>query len=169
MAAGSTYTPIATTSPSAASSIDFTSISGSYTDLVLVLSVSIGGSSGGTMYFQCGNGSVDTGTNYSLTTLGGDGSTASSTRSPNISAGLAMGYIGGVTASQPATVLLNFQNYSNTSTYKTVLSRGNSAGAVTDANVSLWRSTSAINTIKIYMSGSRTFTGTATLYGITAA
>jgi hypothetical protein len=169
MAAGSTYTRIANTSVSGASTIDFTSISGSYTDLVLVLSVTVSSPSGGTMYFQVGNGSLDTGTNYSLTTLGGNGSTASSTRSANISAGLAVGYIGGITASEITTVLLNFQNYSNTSGYKTVLSRGNTASSVVDANVSLWRSASAINTIRIYMSGTRTFTGTATLYGIAAA
>lgn len=165
MAAGSTYTKIAVATPSGASTIAFNSITGSYTDLILVLSVSVGGSSGGTMYFQTN----DTGSNYSFTTMGGDGSTASSSRGSSTNQGLVTGYIGGVTASQTATILMNFLNYSNTTTYKTILSRGNSSGSVVDASVSLWRSTGVIDTIYVYMSGSRTLTGTATLYGILAA
>jgi hypothetical protein len=166
MPAGSTYTPLATTSPSGASSIDFTSISGSYTDLVLVGSLSVGGTSGGTMKFQV-NG--DTGTNYSYTTIAGDGTTASSGRVSTTDYGLAIGLFGGVSNASPATLLMNFQNYSNATTFKTVLARGNSAGAVVDAQVSLWRSTSAITSIKIFMSGSRTLSGTCTLYGIASA
>jgi hypothetical protein len=62
-------------------------------------------------------------------------------------------------------------NYSNTTTYKTVLLRSNNASAITVATVGLWRSTSAINTIKIYADGAAVFSvgSTFTLYGIKAA
>ena len=165
MAAGSTYTPIATTSPSGASSIDFTSIAGTYTDLVLVFNATPSGASGGSLLFQV-NG--NTSTNYSTTALGGTGSAASSTRETSQSRGVALGLVGGLGVTEPSTAVMHFQNYSNATTYKTVLSRGASS-LVADANVILWRSTSAITSIKLYMSGSRTLTGTCTLYGIEAA
>ena len=74
-----TYEPIATTTlGSAQTSVTFSSISGAYTDLVLVINA---GNSGGTGYgiaLQCNN---DTGSNYSFTQLYGTGSAATSTRS----------------------------------------------------------------------------------------
>ena len=78
---------------------------------------------------------------------------------------------GGIYASGAVgTVIAQFQNYSNTTTYKTMLSRANAAGYV-QARVNLWRSTSAINTIKISGQSGMTFnTGcTFTLYGILSA
>jgi hypothetical protein len=60
-----------------------------------------------------------------------------------------------------------FQNYSNATTYKSILMRVGKATNGTDAMVGLWRSTSAINTIKLM--GSNALYGTLTLYGIKAA
>lgn len=163
----STYTPIATqTLGSAAASVTFSSISSAYTDLVLVVN---GNTSGDLdLQMQVGNGSVDTGTNYSVTFLYGTGSAAGSGRSANQSA---MG-LGGIynSGSGIGTNLVSIQNYSNTSTYKTVLSRSNSGGQV-NARVNLWRSTSAINIIKVLVeSAGNLNTGTTvTLYGIKAA
>ena len=76
MAAGSTYTPIATqTLSSGQSSITFSSISSAYTDLVLIAAIK--GTS--TIYRQLTvNG--DNGSNYSMTDLFGDGSSAGSGR-----------------------------------------------------------------------------------------
>ena len=64
-------------------------------------------------------------------------------------------------------------NYSNTTTNKTVLARGNNASDAsypgTEAFVGLWRSTAAINRID-FSSNSKTWNaGTFTLYGIKAA
>jgi hypothetical protein len=69
-------------------------------------------------------------------------------------------------------VLLQFMNYSNATTYKTVLSRSNvAASASVSANVGLWRNTAAITSIKLYVYPSYNFVAgsTFTLYGIKAA
>jgi hypothetical protein len=164
MAAGSTYTPLATqTLGSAAASVTFSSISGSYTDLVLVIN---GGNSIGTNLSLQFNS--DTGSNYSSTRLQGNGSTASSTR---YSSQVEM--IGPqVSTSNDNVIIANIMNYSNATTYKSVLMRGNDASGVVNAYVGLWRSTAAITSVKIitYTNSYTINSGsTLTLYGIVAA
>jgi hypothetical protein len=166
MPAGSTYTPIATSSPSGTATVDFTSISGSYTDLVLVMSGSM--ASAANMFIRVGNGSLDTGSNYSITSLVGTGSSAVSQRQSSqaqyqVTDGLFFN------TSEQCNILVSFQNYSNTTTNKTWLSRANSAGIGVSAAVGLWRSTSAINTIRLYGSQNFQSGSVVTLYGIAAA
>jgi hypothetical protein len=169
MAAGATYEPIATTTlGSAAASYTFSSITGTYTDLVLV--ASLNGSSGTAIKVQF-NG--DTATNYSLTRLVGTGISATSSRQTS-STSIIYGYNGiPTTANEFAAVIMNIQNYANTTTYKTMLSRfnnANSGSGSTDAIVGLWRSTSAINAIKVEANAGTFSTGsTFTLYGILSA
>jgi hypothetical protein len=162
-----TYEPIATyTMPSAASSYTFTSVSSAYTDIVLIGNLAAGSTN---FDIQVGNGSADTGTNYSSTRIYGNGSAAGSDRQTSNATGM----LGNV--SNSATVLTNFivsfQNYKNTSTYKTVLARFNDSNAITFGIVGMWRSTSAINTIKIYSTNASNIPAgsTFTLYGILAA
>ena len=167
MAAGSTYTPIATTTlGSATASYTFTSISASYTDVVLVATLEANGTN---FDIQVGNGSADTGTNYSSTRIYGNGTSALSDRQTNNSTGVT-----GNNASSsavPVNFIAHFQNYANTTTNKTVLTRFNRSDGLAMAVVGLWRSTSAINTIKIYSTNSSTLAigSTFTLYGIAAA
>ena len=171
MAAGSTYTPIATTTlSSATSNITFSSISGSYTDIILVCQFS-GASSGQSPYLQINS---DTGTNYSGTLLTGNGTAAASNRYSSDTQ-ISDNSKGISTTAGANIITWHFQNYSNTTTYKTVLFRttamdGASYQGVT-GGVGLWRSTSAITSIKFYLSGSVNLASgtTATLYGITAA
>jgi hypothetical protein len=61
-------------------------------------------------------------------------------------------------------------NYSNTTTYKTSIARYGTAGSLTLAQATLWRSTAAITSLTIVVLGS-TFTAGSTfnLYGIAAA
>lgn len=162
----STYTPIATTTlGSANNSVTFSSISGSYTDLVLIYS--------GTTTISNRNLAIqfnsDTATNYSETELYGNGTTAGSGRRSNF-AQIFLNEQGG--SSGQTTVVTNVMNYANTTTYKTALTRYGTAGGGPETNVGLWRSTSAITAIKIFISGgTETFTAgsTFTLYGIEAA
>jgi hypothetical protein len=72
--------------------------------------------------------------------------------------------------SEFAPSIVNFMNYSNTTTFKTIINRGNEASATTIAFVNLWRSTSAINSINIEQPGGGNFAAgsTFTLYGIKA-
>jgi hypothetical protein len=62
-------------------------------------------------------------------------------------------------------------NYSNTSTYKTVLYRQNEASNFISAGVSTWRSASAINQITLFGASANSLQiGTqVSLYGIKAA
>jgi hypothetical protein len=166
MAAGSTYTPLATTTTaSSAASVTFSSISGAYTDLVIV---SNGGSSTSTDLHIQFNG--DTATNYSRTVLSGSGTAATSTRQSSVAyyRASAQGYLN---TSFPNFVgLINIMNYSNTTTYKTALSRTNNAGTGLDASVGLWRNTAAITSITLFTDvGTFTNGSTFTLYGIASA
>jgi hypothetical protein len=155
-----TYEPIATTTlGSAASSVTFSSISAAYTDIVMVFNGSLSVGSG--LTFQV-NGATS---GFSDTFLIGYGSSASSGRDSNVTSSF-FGDIG----TTNSTAILNFMNYSNTTTFKTVLSRGSAAGNGVSASVGLYRSTSAVTEIKILApSGNITTGSTFTLYGIKAA
>lgn len=162
MAAGSTYTPIATTTlSSAAPTVTFSSISGTYTDIVLVANVT--NAVGDDNFLLTLNG--DTGSNYSVTRLYGDGSTVSSSRATSQT----IAQIGGF-GTTVTTIRANIMGYSNTTTYKTILTRNDRGTNYAGATVDLWRSTAAVTSILISTSGSNFSIGsTFTLYGITAA
>ena len=113
----------------------------------------------------------NTGTNYSFTSLYGNGTSALSGRDSNRD-NIPLNYYVVLTSDNNGSLITNFENYSNTTTYKTVLSRFGRAAAGTEAIVGLWRSTSAITQIDIsnYNTGIYFQSGsTFTLYGITAA
>lgn len=163
-----TYEPIATTTASGSSnSITFNSISSAYTDLKLIV-VGTTLSSAGSVRYQVNN---DSGTNYSRTTIYGDGTTAASNTGTNQT------YFDfnsqSFQTSTPKFNTLDFFSYAGT-TNKTVLFTEsgdlNGSGYVT-LSVGLWRSTSAINSITIYTAAGQNFssTSTFTLYGIKAA
>lgn len=165
MAAGNTYESIATnTLGSAAASFTFSSISGSYTDLVLVMGL-------GSSLVNCSiQVNSDTGTNYSRTTIVGDGT---GTPTDNMtSVGFFRldnnSYVGSIVNGSP--FFVQFFNYSSGFNYKTMIGRTNNASVGVGAAVGTWRSTSAITSIKILADGG-TFSGGSTfnLYGIKAA
>lgn len=162
----STYDKIAAyTVPSSAANYTFTTISNAYTDLVLIINASPV-SGGNNFRIQMGDGTIDTGSNYSQTFLSGTGSVANSLR--NTSSADLKAYINAATTTI-GTAIINFNNYSNTSTFKTSIFRANGSGETT-ASVGLWRSTAAINQIKITAETNNFATGsTFTLYGIKAA
>ena len=168
MAAGATYEPIATTTISGNSTASFTfsSIPATYTDLVLIANWT---QYTGTLRELAIQLNGDTGTNYSITEVYGNGTSALSYRRSNYA------YLDIAIQTPSVTSLntnvVNFMNYANTTTYKTVLSRHSAAGAEAEALVGLWRSTAAINSIKLVFEGAVNFGdgSTFTLYGILAA
>jgi len=158
-----TYTPIATTTlGSNSTSVSFTSISGNYTDLVLVASpTTLANGEQFTMTFNS-----DTSSNYSATYLTGNGTTATSHRR-NTQSNIIVDYYGAVDTTVKTVYIFNIQNYSNTTTNKTILITSRT-GYAAESNVALYRSTSAITTITL--AGATFTTGsTFTLYGIKAA
>jgi hypothetical protein len=161
-----TYEPIATTTlTTATASVTFSTISGTYTDLVMVASIT-GVSAATDPWIRLNS---DTGTNYSWTWFSGNGSSAQSERGTNNS----KLYYSAISIIQNNVqqVIWNFMNYSNTTTNKTILWREADAATETGATVGLWRSTSAITSIEISLDSSRTYSAgcTFTLYGIKAA
>jgi hypothetical protein len=155
----STYTPIATTTLSGVSTYTFSSISGIYTDIEIRGTGFASGDSGIDVRFNS-----DSGSNYSYTYMYTDGSSAVSGRNSSVTAAT-----GGRSGTNGSTAIFYLQNYSNSTTYKTMLSRGGNAGDLTIAVVSLWRSTSAITSVTLSM-GSNFLAGTTfTLYGIKGA
>ena len=169
MASAPTYTPIATyTVPSATASYTFSSIPQTYTDLILVAQIIGGGVA--TPTFRVGNGSLDTATNYSTTILTSSG--PNSYREANKSYCSCPGLASGIGSGNISTLRIHFQNYSNTSTYKSFLIDGGST-TETGINAGIWRNTASINIIAMldYAAGSNTYPigTTFTLYGILAA
>lgn len=164
MTAFSSYTPIAThTIASAVSTYTFSSISGSYTDLVLVVNAK--STSGGVDVSMRFNG--DTASNYSKTNLYGDAGGATSTRQSNQTQGN-INLAGYITTSFGPYQIVNIMNYANTTTYKTYLSRAGNVSVGVDAIVGTWRKTpEAITSITLFVSGDTFAVGsTFSLYGI---
>jgi hypothetical protein len=159
----STYTPIATqTLTGATSSVSFSSIASTYTDLILTIDGTVGSNCGIQLRFNS-----DSGSNYSFTRMTGDGSSASSDRSSNATF-MELGYYVSSTRNMN---IVQIMNYSNTTTNKTVLNRANaqSVNIGAQAYVEMWRNTSAINAISLSASGNFSTGSTFTLYGIKAA
>jgi hypothetical protein len=160
-----TYIPIATTTASGAAFYTFSSIPATYTDLLLTANIVSPLRRDTHMQF---NG--DTATNYSFRFIYGEASSV----------------IAGVYNTQSdiyvseggtnSTHLISINNYSNTTTYKTVLTR---AGYPMDKSITTsvgigqvvgtWRSTAAINAIKIFFGTTFSDGTNLTLYGIKAA
>jgi hypothetical protein len=163
-----TYEPITTyTLSSATNAITFSSIPQTYTDLVLVVNAK-SVDAVDNLDAKVGNETVDSGSNYSRTYLTGDGSGAASGRATTQSFAR-FTYSGYTSSTQTGNQIIHFMNYSNTTTYKTMLNRANNAGYNVETLVNLWRSTSAINIITLNGGSNFQSGSTFTLYGIKAA
>lgn len=154
---------------SAVASVTFSSIPSGYTDLVLVSNIQ---TSANASAFLAPNSL--TYADISGTYMYGNGTAAGSGRliNSNTYSGLVNNFDQGVPSSGSFALLVsNIQNYSNNTTYKTCITRYGNAGGETGATVSLWKTTSPINTLIISAWNSNTFnTGcTFSLYGIAAA
>lgn len=156
----STYTPIASqTLASTSSTVIFTNIPQGYTDLVLVVNSTSGDNNEAIQFNN------DTGSNYSWTRMWGDGTNYYSSRSSNDTY---IRHTGGNLTNQN-NVIINIQNYSNATTYKTTLGRGNNPSVLTMATVGMWRNTSPITTITYYVTANSFSVGsTFSLYGVQA-
>lgn len=156
-----TYENIATTTLSTnGTTVNFTSISSAFTDLILVVDCSTTGAQDINLRFNS-----DSGSNYSRTYFYGNGTSALSARESNQNVLRAL-----YTTTTRGVSIVQINNYANTVTNKTVLTRFGDSGNATAAGVGLWRSTAAINSISIFAISENFVSGsTFTLYGIKAA
>ena len=167
-----TYEPIATqTLGSAAAGVTFSSIPQTYTDLVIIGNCGI--SNAGVTLSLRFNG--DTGSNYFEHTMFGNGTTVGGSKALSITSAYCNDTVA-FDSSLDGNITININNYSNTTSYKSVLGRvnrgvnnGNYPGTSIWSNS--WSSNSAITNILIFPTdGSNIVSGsTFTLYGIKAA
>jgi hypothetical protein len=157
-----TYEPIQTiTANGSASTFTFSSIPQTYTDLVIIANT-INGQSGGFMYATFNS---DTSSNYSRTFFYGAATTAASGRTTSSNR-----LDGGGTNPDGAFVKWDIFNYSNTTTFKTVILQHMEATRLMAAMIGIWRaSPAAISTIEITAQAALYSGQTLTLYGIKAA
>lgn len=163
-----TYEPIATnTLGTATASVTFSSIPAGYTDLRIVIAAKDGSANTYGAAFLTFNS--DTTSNYSFTNLYGDGSSAGSSRASS-QTNLDL-LIAGGSASNFGITNVDIMNYSNATTFKTIISRGNTAQSYINARVGLWRKTpEAITSITLTSGTSNYAVGsTFSLYGIKSA
>jgi len=167
-----TYEPIASVTLESDSQPEFTEIPSTFTDLVVVVNYGLA-QANDPMVLRVGNGGVDTASNYSNTTLQGNGSSVSSYRDsnmPNMAAGTY--YLGASTLIEHFSVI-HLMSYSSTNIYKTILVESGSAVKGAERDVSLWRSTASITNIKFGAATGMTRNikagSTFSLYGIKAA
>lgn len=164
----STYEVInAQTLSSATADVYFTSISQTYTDLVLVIS----GTSAATTNAAWRVNSDNT-NKYSTSCLYVTNTSPGTTRNQD-NFGRFDNW-GAVSTTGMYSCVAQFMNYSNTSTYKTVVNRsGNGSGVYPGSSlfVGVWHSTSAITSINVLSQSGANFAvgSTFTLYGIKAA
>ena len=129
-----------------AANIDFTSIPSTYTHLQIR---GIGKFSGGDgLGVRVGNGSIDSGSNYAVHVLQGNGTSASAD-----GAGSQSRMILGYDLQEFGPFILDILDYTNTNKYKTFRALSgddrNGSGYV-QFRSGLWQSTSAINQIRLY-------------------
>jgi len=164
------YESIATaTGTGSSGTITFSSIPATYKHLqIRLLARSTQVATSVSASIQC-NG--DTGSNYARHTLNGDGATATS-NSSSTAVSMTLFRITGasVTANIMGTGIVDIQDYQSTTKYKTFRSISgedeNGAGSIR-LQSGLWQSTSAINSLNVFLaSDSFTTTTVVALYGI---
>lgn len=172
MAAGNTYTPIATNTLSSDTlTVTFSSIPQTYTDLYLVVSSRADGAynSSGIDTFAYYNS--DQASNYSYTQIYGTGSTAGSNKGTSRN----YAYVGVTSDTNSGNdwpmFTVDIMDYANSTTYKPALAKTIAPTGNVFSRVTVWRSTANISSITLYNELSLNFKAgsTFTLYGITAA
>ena len=157
------YESIATIYPVGSSSVTFSSIASTFKHLqVRIYWLNSANSNN---WFRL-NG--DTGANYAGHELGGDGSSAYTSAYSSNSEGILVGYAS--TSTSPGVAVVDILDYADTNKFKTTRTLSgqdrNGSGLIAFRS-SLWRSTSAVNSLSFYaQSGTFTAGSVIELYGI---
>jgi hypothetical protein len=167
--AGGAYESIASaTGTGSSGTITFSSIPSTYVSLQLRANI-ISTADAISLRIRLNN---DTGNNYTLHRLIGDGSTVTASGATPQSSML-VSPPGSVFTVNPTTLIFDLHNYASTTQNKTarwmVGSDRNGSGGVTLGS-NLWQSTTAVNQVEIYLQSDSFTTGTTiSLYGIKGA
>lgn len=157
-----------TVTGSATSSIDFTSISSAYTDIVLVFYCKSNSTNNPTLRLTF-NGSS---TGFSGRQMYGNATTPVSNNNTNASF-ISIARAAGMpsVANETALVLLHIMDYASTNKYKNVFAQVNNYENGGELDIGVWANNAAINRITIDTPTSNDFAvgSVMTLYGIKAA
>ena len=153
----------------AVASVTFSSIASTYTDLVLVCyarTTRAATSDNIIVRFNSDSTAI-----YSATALFADTGVGSARSSGDTSCFWAYIPAASQNGNTYGASIMNIMNYSNTTTYKTAISRSNNTNAQIETTANLYRSTSAISTLTISSGTANNIAAgsTFTLYGIKAA
>jgi hypothetical protein len=164
-----TYTLISssTVGSGGAANIEFTSISGSYTDLALLVTCRT--ASGGADSVKIAFNSDTTSGNYQIKYLEGNGTNVSSGTSPSQYSVSASGSTDTASTFSNAQVYIpNYAGSNKKSWSSDTVTENNGTAAYATLIAGLWDNTSAITTIKLTTTGAANFAqySTAYLYGI---
>jgi len=166
---------------SAKSTVTFSSIPQTYTDLILVGYGTQAAAD--SVLFRVGNGTVDSGSNYSATwggfsstrTAGQEyaGASVTSSRASNATFAVLVGWQLSVSTTGVFSGEAHIFNYSSTSSFKTIVGtevNTDNTGGFLENHVTAWRNTSAINVIQLFNRNGNFAAGTSfALYGIKGA
>jgi len=155
-------TPLATTTlASSSATVTFSSISGSYRDLRLVITGSTSNNSDIQMRFNS-----DSGANYSFVYMGGNGSSAASGSNTGQPGVVLDAYFWRST--DQSMIVADIMDYTATDKHKTVLSRNNVTAGGTDAFANRWANTAAITSITLVSTWNWNVGSTFSLFGVSA-
>lgn len=162
-------TPLANiTLGSSASTVTFSSISGSYRDLMLVVTGTTG-SLNENLYMRFND---DSGSNYYFVFMRGNGSATSSGTNDTLIGGAAsiiFASYGTFSNSTVGTNQVHIMDYSATDKHKTVLTRFNSADTNTGSVAARWANTAAVTKVLCFPNSTTFSAGTTlALYGVSA-
>ena len=162
-----TYDKIATTTlGSSSSTITFSSIAASWTDLRLILVA--GGTSSDALRIRYNN---DSATNYSSTQLYGTGAAVNTSNAVSVNGINPFYSFGFLSSTLPSLLIFDIFSYAG-STRKTCLiqtSNDRNGAGTSQALVGLWSNTAAITRVDLVADTAFTIGTIATLYGIKAA
>ena len=159
-----TYTPLANlTLGSASSSVTFSSIPATYTDLICIVVAK-----GSTTLEARVRFNADAGSNYFYLRRSGSGSTGSSATAASQTSGF-LSAIAQATTTDALQMNINIMGYSATNTHTTIVSRADNAANGTEAFVNRWANTAAVTSVQILTSTGNWAAGsTFALYGVIA-
>ena len=171
-ASTSSYESIASSSPTSGTSITFSSIPSTYKHLQIRFAVKP--ASGNPSLNITYNG--DTGSNYTVHTLRGNGTAASASAATSRTNFPLSWYYGMVSTIQNVAIM-DIVDYASTTKYKTARAfygQDDNSGSISsnlELNSGLWLSTSAIDSITVTVTGGVAFStgSTIALYGIKGA
>lgn len=166
------FESIATVTGNTTGTITFSNIPTTYQHLQFrAIARSTAGGTFTNMNLRVGNGSVDSGSNYTYHRLIGDGASASADGAANQTAGL-FGIAGtGAGSNTFYATVIDILDYANANKFKTIRSLSgidNNGNGTIYLQSFLWRSTSAITTLELSLGGGVTVNTNShfALYGI---